>query len=49
MAECGECKGSKVCGVCKGRGYTNPIGVARDCRTCANTGKCPRCKGTGTR
>ncbi len=47
MAKCNRCNGSKYCDICKGKGYDSSAFVARDCRTCASTGKCPKCGGSG--
>lgn len=43
MSKCSDCNGTGVCTVCKGKGfYWSPI--AKKCRYCGETGKCPKCR-----
>lgn len=47
---CPSCHGRKVCSLCNGNGYYQPIASKSNkvpCHKCNRTGRCSLCKGTG--
>ncbi len=49
MAECGKCKGSGNCTVCKGEGKEHGVLFDADCIHCRpkGSGNCSNCGGSG--